>query len=61
MKNFDWTSFTKRIAVKATLIDLYLAWTTKAGLESWFLQEVRINRDDTRLNNHTPALANGSL
>lgn len=34
MKNFDWTSFTKRIAVKATLIDLYLAWTTKAGLES---------------------------
>lgn len=45
MENFNWTSFTKRIAVKASLADLYSAWTTKLGLESWFLEEVNVNGD----------------
>lgn len=40
MKNFDWTSFTKRIAVKSTLSEIYEAWTVAANLERWFLERV---------------------
>lgn len=37
MKNFDWTSFTQRIAIKTTLEKVYDAWTTTQGIEQWFL------------------------
>ncbi|MBB2148312.1 SRPBCC family protein [Pedobacter gandavensis] len=40
MKNFDWTSFTKTIAVKAPLADIYNAWTQVEELEKWFLKKV---------------------
>jgi len=40
MENFDWTSFTKKIAIKAKRSDIYNAWTTADGLEKWFLQKV---------------------
>ncbi|TDP01560.1 SRPBCC family protein [Flavobacterium sp. 245] len=40
MENFDWTSFTKKIAIKATIGDLYNAWTIAAELEKWFLEKV---------------------
>ncbi|MHC0445663.1 SRPBCC family protein [Flavobacterium sp. 3-218] len=40
MENFDWTSFTKKIAVKATLSDIYNAWTKANELEKWFLEKV---------------------
>lgn len=38
MKNFDWTSFTRKIAVKATLPDMYNAWAKAADIEKWFLK-----------------------
>ena len=37
MINFDWTSFTRRIAVKATMPQIYDAWTTAIEIEKWFL------------------------
>ena len=37
MNNFDWTKFTRRIAVKANLEDIYHAWTKADELEKWFL------------------------
>ncbi|MEQ7799299.1 SRPBCC domain-containing protein [Pedobacter sp. ASV1-7] len=40
MKDFDWTSFTKTIAVKASLTDIYNAWTKAGELEKWFLKQV---------------------
>lgn len=40
MKNFDWTAFTKTIAVKAPLDALYKAWTAAEELEKWFLEKV---------------------
>lgn len=40
MENFDWTSFTKKIAVKAKLSDIYNAWTKANELEKWFLEKV---------------------
>ncbi len=39
MKNFDWTTFTKKIAVKASLSDIYNAWTMAEDIEKWFLSK----------------------
>ena len=39
MKNFDWTTFTKKIAVKAKLPDIYNAWTKALEIEKWFLSK----------------------
>lgn len=38
MKNFDWTSFTLRILVKANISDIYNAWTKSTEIEKWFLK-----------------------
>ncbi len=37
MTNFDWTTFTRKIAIKANLSDIYNAWTKASELEKWFL------------------------
>ena len=37
MKNFDWTTFTRKIAVKSDLITMYNAWTKASEIEKWFL------------------------
>lgn len=48
MENFDWTSFTKRIAVKSDLKTIYDAWTKASELEKWFLKEVTFfNADES--------------
>ncbi len=39
MINFDWTTFTKKIAIKATLTDIYNAWTQSSAIEKWFLSK----------------------
>ena len=39
MKNFDWTIFTRKIAVKAELADIYSAWTKSSEIERWFLSK----------------------
>jgi uncharacterized protein YndB with AHSA1/START domain len=38
MKAYNWNSFTLRIDIRATVQDIYAAWTTKSGIESWFLR-----------------------
>jgi len=37
MKNFDWTTFTRKIAIKAPLSEIYNAWTKPSEIERWFL------------------------
>lgn len=39
MKNFEWTTFTKKIAIKASLSQIYDAWTIKSEIEKWFLSK----------------------
>lgn len=34
----DWSRFTVRINVKATVGELYRCWATRAGMEKWFLR-----------------------
>ena len=38
MQNFNWTCFTHRIAIKASIHDIYNAWTISNELEKWFLK-----------------------
>jgi len=35
---YDWTSFTKRVNIKANIADVYSLCATPAGLEKWFLR-----------------------
>ena len=39
MSKIDWTSFTVRIPVKASMKDIYSAWTRASHLEEWFLRK----------------------
>jgi len=39
MKTYDWTSFTRKIAVKASLTEIYDAWTKAEEIEKWFLSK----------------------
>jgi len=39
MKNFDWSSFTRTIAVKADMSKIYDAWTKSSEIEKWFLSK----------------------
>lgn len=45
MENFDWSSFTLRIPIKATMETLYAAWTNKSEIEKWFLREANYDGD----------------
>ena len=46
MENFDWTSFTKRIAIKSSLPEIYEAWTVAINLEKWFLERAVFHHAD---------------
>ncbi|MBK9107580.1 MAG: SRPBCC domain-containing protein [Saprospiraceae bacterium] len=51
MNNFDWTRFTRKIAVKAKISEIYKAWTTVSELEKWFLSEALFyNAQQTPIN-----------
>lgn len=59
MENFDWTSFTKRIAVKSTLSEIYNAWTKASELEKWFLKKVDFyNLDKTSFEHNATVVEN---
>lgn len=45
MKNFDWTQFSKRIAVKAPIATLYNAWAIPSEIEKWFLKTARYKNE----------------
>ncbi len=49
MENFNWTSYTKRIAIKSTLSNIYDAWTKGSELERWFLKKVDFYKPDNSL------------
>lgn len=43
MKTYDWSQFVKRIPVKATVEQVYRAWASQQGLESWFLRKAEFS------------------
>lgn len=46
MENFDWTQFTRKIAVKSSVKKLYDAWTTASEIERWFLEKAVFKNAD---------------
>jgi uncharacterized protein YndB with AHSA1/START domain len=42
----DWNRFTKRITVGATTEEIYRAWMTRGGIESWFLRSAESTGPD---------------
>lgn len=56
MKNFDWTRYTKRIAVRASLKSIYEAWTIPEELERWFLEDAKFyDQDNHAIGKQVPA------
>jgi len=46
MKDFDWTSFSRKISIKASMSELYDAWAIPEELEKWFLSKALYTRSD---------------
>ncbi|MFZ1703686.1 MAG: SRPBCC domain-containing protein [Saprospiraceae bacterium] len=49
MKNFNWTSFTRRIEIKASIKYLYDAWTKSEEIEKWFLSKANFYNLDQKM------------
>lgn len=49
MKALTFDSFTKKIYIKSPLEKLYWCWSTKEGIESWFLRKAEYLRTDGSL------------
>jgi uncharacterized protein YndB with AHSA1/START domain len=46
MENFDWTQFTRKIAIDAPIQTLYDAWAIPGELEKWFLSTAGLRDKD---------------
>ena len=44
--DYDWSSFTKSITIKGAADKLYAAFTTRKGMESWFLRKSEFKHPD---------------
>jgi len=49
MADFNWSRFEVRITVKASPRDLYKAWSTRKGMEQWFLRMSEYKKSDGTL------------
>lgn len=59
MNNFDWTSFTRKIAVKASMEDMYSAWTKTSEIEKWFLSRAEFKDDQGAVINADSSVKKG--
>lgn len=55
----DWSSFRVRIDVNAPLQQLYDAWATRKGMESWFLRLCEYKRPDGSLRGNEEPVQKG--
>ncbi len=53
----DWSRFSQSIRIKATTQQLYDKWTTRDGIESWFLRMAVFMRGKEVLPNNEPVQA----
>lgn len=49
MSKHDWTKFVLRLPVKKEVETIYKAWSTKEGLEKWFLRQADFFSADGKL------------
>ena len=51
MYEYNWSQFTVRIPVVADIPTLYNAWSTRKGIEHWFLKMSEYRGPDAALRN----------
>lgn len=56
---FDWSRFTVRIDINAGVEKLYRAWTTRSGMEYWFLRLSEYKKPDSSLRGNDEFVAKG--
>lgn len=49
MEPYNWSSFTLRININATIAAIFEMWATSAGIEKWFLRQCEINSENGQL------------
>jgi uncharacterized protein YndB with AHSA1/START domain len=59
MENYNWDQFTKRITIRATPREIYRAWTTQEGIESWFLRLSEFRTKDGVVRTRSEAIGRG--
>jgi uncharacterized protein YndB with AHSA1/START domain len=59
MSTIDWTRFTCKIPVRASMKELYAAWTTTSEIEKWFLRKAIYKGADKKTLGRTAAIAKG--
>lgn len=59
MSAYDWSRFSTRININADTKDIYSAWTTRLGVERWFLREAEFTKPDNSLRGGHDAIAKG--
>ena len=59
MSDTNWSAFTKRIPVKASVNQIYKAWATQEGLENWFLRSAVFTDKDKNPRERTSFVEKG--
>ena len=59
MDTIDWTSFSRKIAVKSTVQLIYDAWTKSSEIEKWFLLISSFHSPDGQLLNPDKSVSKG--
>ena len=59
MDEKKWSSFTKRIPVRASIENVFRAWASQQGLESWFLRKAEFTKSDNTLRNREELVQQG--
>ena len=61
MSEFNWTTFTVRINVNASVDTLYNAWSTRGGMEKWFLRLSEYKQPNGKLREEFEQVQKGDL
>lgn len=59
MSQSNWSAFTKKIPLSATIEQVYKAWTTQEGLEKWFLRKALFTKSDHTLRGRNDFIQKG--
>ena len=59
MAEYYCRKFCQRFYIKAPVTNIYKAWTTQSGLESWFLRVAEFTLSDLRLRRKDEAIQGG--
>lgn len=43
--SYDWSQFSQKIKIKSPVANIYSVWTTRQGIESWFLRMGEFSRN----------------